>query len=332
MYINTAAEFRPELHAVVEEAMAIDNGNNKFIGDQLFPIFPVATRTGYYARIRRGKGQLLKNLAGDGTTDPLARAPGTAYPKVTRTSEQATWKCVDRGIATDVDDVNAQNVARFFDMESADSKWLMRLIRIYREVRIAAFINDEAKWGKIDATIAFTEANLATFDAPELIKEAARLATKRQEDTGLVTLSMSRNLWDLIQRSALMLKYCFGSLQGNSMVTRQVVAEKFELGQILVGNASFDTTKPGKNSTDANLQWAWGDDYLFVGIVAGGPPENGGIGRTFVLEDLTNGGQLFVPETFRQEEIRSNTLRIRQDCEENVVSENAGTLIKVNSL
>lgn len=330
MYTNTTAEFRPELHAVVEEAMAIEN---KFIADQLFPTFGVQTRTGFYSRIKRGKGQLLKNLAGDGTTDPLARAPGTAYPEVTRTSEQATWKTVDRGLKTNVDDVNAQNVARFFDMETADSKWLMRLIRIYREVRVAAFINDPARWGTpIASALAFTEANIATFDAPELIKEAARLATKRQEDSGVVTLSLSRNQWDLIQRSTKMLQYCFGSLQGQSMVTREVVAAKFEIGQILVGNASFDTTKPNKASTDANLQWAWGDDYLFVGVVAGGPPENGGIGRTFVLEDLTNGGQLFVPETYRDEDKRSNVLRIRQDCEENTVNENAGTLIHVNNL
>lgn len=327
MYQNATAEFRPELYAVVEEAMAIDN---KFIADRIFPVYPVQTRTGDYTRIKRGKGQLLVNLAGDGTSDPLRRAPGTAYPEISRTSEKASWNTVDRGITTPVDDVNAQNVARFFDMESADAKWLMRVIRIYREVRVAAFIYNPATWGKIDAEVAFTEANLATFDAPALIKEGKRLVDQRQEDAN--TLVLSRNLSDLIQRSEKMVKYCFGSLAGQSEVTLDVIAKKFGLAQILEGNASYDTTKPGKASNDDNLRWAWGDDYMWIGNVQGGAPENGGAGRTFILEDLTNGGLLYVPESWREEKIRSNQLRIRQDCEENTVNENSGLLLKVNGL
>src|SRR5437868_290986 len=118
MYQNPTAQFRPELHTVVEEAMAIDN---KFIADALFPVFPVKTRTGHYVRIKRGKGQLLANPAGDGKKDPLARAPGTAYAEFTRTSEKASWNTVDRGMKTPVDDVNAQDLARFFDQQSADA-------------------------------------------------------------------------------------------------------------------------------------------------------------------------------------------------------------------
>lgn len=329
MYQNASAEFRPELHAVVEEAMAIDT---KFIGDMLFPTFGVTTRTGYYAKIKRGKGQLLKNLATSGSTaDPLRRAPGTAYQEFTRTHENASWNTVDRGLKTNVDDVNAQDISRFFDMEAADSKWLMRMIRIYRETRIAAFLHSESIWGTpLESDIAFLEANIATFDAPSLIKEAKRTIDKRQEDCN--TLQMSRNLFDLITSSTKMVQYCFGSLAGQSQVTADVIAAKFGFSQILIGNASFDTTKKGADSSDANLQWVWGDDYMFVGNVQGGPPEAGGIGRTFVLEDLTNGGALFVPESYRDEDKRSNVLRIRQDCEENTVNETAGLLIKVNNL
>lgn len=307
--------------------MAIDN---KFIADALFPTFPVKTRTGNYVRIKRGKGQLLANAAGDGKKDPLARAPGTPYAEFTRTSEKASWNTVDRGMKTPVDDVNAQDLARFFDQESADAKWLMRMIRMYREARVAAFINNEARWGFIESDLAFTAANLATFDAPGLIREAKRMVDKRQEDCN--TLAMSRELWDLISLSDKMVKYCFGALQGQSAVTEKVVAEKFGFAQVLIGNASYDTSKPGKDGSDDTLVWCWGDTYIFVGSVQGGAPENGGIGRTFVLEDLTSGGMLYVPETYRDEDKRSNILRVRQDSEENTVNELAGLLIKVNDL
>lgn len=327
MYQNTSATFRPELHAVVEEAMAIDK---KFIADALFPIFGVKTRVGDYVKFKRGKGQLLNLPAGTVTNDPLKRAPGTAYPEVTRTSEKTSWSTVDRGLTTPVDDVNAQNVARFYDQEQADAKWLMRLIRMYREGRVAAKINNESIWGTaLESDTAFTTDNLAVFDAPALIREAKRIVDKRQEDANV--LVMSRELWDLISLSDKMVKYCFGSLQGQSAVTPEVVKEKFGF-KILIGEASYDTTKVGKDSSDSNLVWCWGTTYMFVGNVQSGPPENGGIGRTFVLEDLTNGGALFVPETWREEKIRANILRVRQDSDENTVNETAGLLIKVNDL
>lgn len=327
-YQNTAAQFRPELHAVVEEAAAIDK---KFIGDALFPVFPVKTRVGDYVKFKRGKGQLLAMPAGVPTasSDPLKRAPGTAYPEVTRTSEKTSWSTVDRGLKTTIDHVNKQDVSRFYDQEAADSKWLYRLIRMYRESRIAAKIFNESIWGSpILSDVGFTEDNLATFDAPALIREGKRLVDKRQEDCNV--LVMSRELYDLITLSPKMVQYCFGSLQGQSAVTAKVLEEKFGL-KVLVGEASYDTTKVGKDSSDSNLVWAWGTTYMFVGSVQSGAPENGGIGRTFCLEDKDTGG-LFVPESEEDWDLRATKLRIRQDSDENTVNETAGLLIKVNDL
>ncbi len=327
MYQNAQAEFRPELYAVTEEARMADK---KFIAEYIFPEFGVDTRTGEYTRIRRGSGQLLANFAGDGSSDPLARAPGTSYHEATRTSEKTSWKTVDRGLKTPIDDVNAQEVKRFFDREQADAKWLLRVIRIYREVRVAHKIYNEETWGKITSPIAFTEANRATFDFAEVLKAAKQIVDKRQEECN--TLVISRNLWDLAIGSTKLREYFFGSSGGSASLTKQMMMEKFELGQILIGNSSFDTTKKGKVSTDSNLQWCWGDKYFWVGDVQGGAPENGGAGRTFILEDLTNGGLLYVPESYRDEDKRSNILRIRQDSEENTVNENCGLLVQVNEL
>src|SRR5690349_6403258 len=106
MYHNSAAEIRPELQAKVEEAQAIDS---KFIADLIFPVYPVKTRTGDYRRIKRGKGQLMMNPGTSAITDPLKRAPGTAYPEVTRTSEKQSWNCTDRGLEEPMDDVNVQD-------------------------------------------------------------------------------------------------------------------------------------------------------------------------------------------------------------------------------
>src|ERR1700752_852135 len=120
MYHNSAAEIRPELQAKVEEAMAIDK---KFIAELIFPAYPGKTRTGDYRRIKRGKGQLLTNPSGNAGIDRLKRAPGTAYPEMTRTSEKQSWNCTDRGIEEPMDDGNVQDERRFFEVESATAIW-----------------------------------------------------------------------------------------------------------------------------------------------------------------------------------------------------------------
>ena len=326
-YENTAAEFRPELQVKVEEAMGIDN---KFIADFIFPVFPVETRKGFYKRIKRGKGQLLTNPGKNTPGDPLLRAPGTAYREISRTSEQDSWLCKDRGLEESMDDVIKQEESRFFDLESSTSIWLMRNMRIAREARVAAQLMDPAVWGApIVSDTAFTIANLDTFDFPTLMKEAIRTIDKRQETPN--TWVVSKELYDLITSSTLLRQFFFGTAGGSAMITKEMIAEKFELEQILVGRASYDTTKPGKDSSDENLVWTWGDDMFWIGQCTGGAPEMGGAGRTMVLEELT-GGQLFVTETYRKEEIRSDRLRVRQDDDTKVINENSGVLVQVNGM
>jgi hypothetical protein len=327
MYQNTAAEFRPELQIKVEEAMGIDN---KFIADFIFPLYPVQTRKGYYKRIKRGKGQLLANPGATGVNDPLRRAPGTAYPEVTRSSEQDSWLCVDRGLEEPLDDVNKQEESRFFDIESSTAIWLMRQMRIAREARVAAMVFNEGIWGApVESPVAFTQANIATIDPAELIKEARRAVDKRQEIAN--TMVISTEMWDLITGATKFREFFFGTAGGSAMINRQMVAEKFELEQILIGRASYDTTKLGKNSSDNSLVWTWGNDYFWIGQVAEGAPEMGGAGRTMVLEQLTD-GQLFVTESYREEKIRSDRMRVRSDDDTKVVNENSGMLVKINNL
>jgi hypothetical protein len=138
-------------------------------------------------------------------------------------------------------------------------------------------------------------------------------------------------MWNMIVLSTKLRSFFFGTAGVNASITKQMVAEKFELEQILVGSARYDTTKPGKDSNDDNLVWMWGNKYFWLGQVTGGAPEMGGAGRTFVLEGTT-GGQLFVTESYREEKIRSNRIRVRQDEELGIVNENSGVLVQINEL
>lgn len=322
-YQNTAAEFRPELQVKVEEAMQVENS---FIGDLIFPIYGVSTRKGYFKKIKRGKGQLLAKPG----EDSLKRAPGTAYREMSRTTEQDSWLTTDRGLKEVMDDTNKQEESRFFDLESSTAIWLMRNMRIAREYRVAGYVFSESIWGApVESTTAFTDANIETIQVAPLIKEAKRQVKKRQERPN--TFVCSSEMWDIITGSTKLREYFFGTAGGNAMIDKQMFAAKFEFEQVLVGDASYDTTKPGKDSSDDSLVWTWGNKYLWIGQVTAGAPEMGGAGRTIVLDELTS-GQLFVTETYRDEDKRSDILRVRQDEDIKIVNENSGVLIQVNDL
>ena len=325
-YANQDATFSPELHAVVEQAMAADT---KFIADILFPQYPVETRTGEYMRINRGKGQLLAKAGKEAANDPLLRAPNTEYREVTSTEEKDSWACQDRGLRQRIDDTVAQNTARFYDKRAQTARNLMRNMRISREARVAAIAFNEDNFGPaIDATaIPFTDANLATFDFPTFLRKAKLQIEKRQEDAAL-HLVMSNVLMDRVQRSTKLRQYFFGDLGGSADISNDMIAQKFGLAGVLVGKGSYDTTKEGKDADDDSLVWTWPEDMFGIFNIQGGAPEAGGCGRTFVLEQLT-GGQLFVTEEKWHWGPRSTTIRVREDDQSKVINGNSGVLVQV---
>jgi len=327
-YQNSAAEFRPELHTVVEQAMAADT---QFIADLIMPIYGVDTATGEFMKIKRGKGQLLsKPGSNSSATDPLLRAPGTPYREVTRTEEKDSWSTKDRGLSEPIDHKLKQNVARFYDKEKSSAKLLMRAMRTSREARVAAQIMSTDTFGTaIDGNdTPYTSGNVASIDFPAHMDEAKARLTKRGEYAN--TLVLSDEMWRLVARSTKVRQFFFGDNGGNAMVTKELVAKQWGLDQILVGAASYDTTKVGGDSDDTKLNWIWSDNYFAVLNVQGGAPEMGGVGRTFTLDEMT-GGQLFVVESKEDWDRRSTILRVREDNDSKIINELSGVLVRIQA-
>ena len=321
MYTNTNAEIRPELAAVVEEAALADQ---YFIGTQIFPVWGVKTKYGEYRRIKKGSGQLLASNLGDSTK----RAPKTAYKEVTRTYEKDGYRCEDRGLTEVIDDSEAADMARFMDAEQTSAKLVQRNIAIAQEKRIADEVISAATWGAQDAKVDYIEANIDTIDVAYDIEEAISRVQKRGEMVN--TIVMTRDIWKLARRSTLLRRYIFGENGGGMMITRDVFAKAFSESaplQVLIAESTFSTAKNPKAVTDSDLEYVWPSTHIWVGCVMGGEPTAGGAGRTIVWEE--DAASLYVVETYRDEEKRSDVVRVRQHTDEKVINENAGTLIAV---
>ena len=323
MFKNTDAEIRPELQAVVQEALAAEQF---FIADKIFPLYGSSTKTGEYRKIKKGTGNILAMTGSDATL----RAPRTAYKEVDRTYEKASFACKDRGLTEVVDDSDAADIARFFDAQSTSTRLVLNNILRAQEARVAAKVMDETVWGKIDATAALTEANIDTIDIAQDIEEAIARVQKRGELVN--TIIMSRNIWKRVRRSTLLRKYIYGDNAGGKIITKDVFLGTFQdsapITSLYIAEAVYSTSKKGETVADNKLSYIWGDDYIWLGNVAGGSPDVGGAGRIIYWQEDVEFN--YVVETFRDEIRRSDVVRVRQHNDEHVVNECAGTLIKTN--
>ncbi|MEY4489003.1 MAG: hypothetical protein RIQ79_1511 [Verrucomicrobiota bacterium] len=310
-YQNTTAEIRPELNSVLEEALAVDNF---LIGLDIFPVFQVDRRTGQYRKLTLAASELLK--AGD-----TKRAPKTAYPEVDWTWELDSYATYDRGLTQKIDDSISNDVAHAFDLESQAAKQLLRRVRLSHEQRVSAATFNTSNFDSANSTVAYTAANLATIDFIEDVK--IRLNALRARGEYPNTMVIPRGVWDRVRKADLTAKFFFGSLGGGKNVTLDMLMGEFMLQSIKIADAVVDTADKGQTPS---VSYIWANTHVWIGDVKGGDFGGGGAGRTLVWSGDT-GGSTFVSETYRDENIRSDVLRVRSNMDEKVVSSKAGTLI-----
>lgn len=325
MFLNAVAEIRPDLMVVAMEGSEADKF---FVAERIFPLFGSQTKIGEYRKIKKGSGNLLEMP----DEDHLLRAPNTAYKQTDRTYEKAGFITRDRGLEEPIDDSVAADIARHYDAQKVTTRGLVTSILRSQEKRVAAKVHDEATWGKIDPVAAYTSGNLTndTIDVAEDVE--ALIATIQKRGELVNTLQMSKNLWRRVKKSTKLRKYIFGDNAGGKIITKAEFLAAFSevapIENFLITEATYSTVAKGKQPTDAQIGYIWGDSYMWAGNVTGGGPELGGAGRIFYWEEMVEG--LYVVESRRDEEKVSDVIRVRQFDEEHVVNECAGCLLKTN--
>jgi len=322
MYSNAAAVFRADLTgALVEQASQWESG---LIGAKALPVINVEQKTGQYPIFNLAAGNLLRNSA-------KARAPLTAFPRQTHAYDQGTYATQEYGVENAVDDTQALDVARYFDAETIAAKLAMRKVMLGHEIRAAAIINSTANWGTgtgTNSSVAYTVANIATFDIGLDVEEALERIRGRGEDANNATVIMSSAVFLRARASTKLQNRLRGiGVSSDSIlnVSEQAVAEALGVKEVLVGRNYYDASNEGATYSSSAI---WGNTIVWVGNVGkGGSTMNmfGG-GGAFTL----NWGQYGPPfsvETYRDENITADIVRSKQHVDEVVVNSNAGTTI-----
>jgi hypothetical protein len=307
------AILRGDLNTHVEEASNVDK---LFIAGKVCPSFSVDLKNGQYPKFRISTGELLN-------PDVTLRRPTGAYGRVTREYDVDSYDTQDRGLEELIDDSQKSDVMRFFNSEVQAAKFVLRSMMISYEIRVANLLMNATNFNATGAIAAYTAANLAngTIDFVGDILNAILLMT----NTGYIpnAIILSSAVYTRIRRSTILQNYLRGNRPSDSqqMITTSQIADAFQVANVYVGYMPKNTAK--KNQA-ASLSGIWTNAYVWVGEIAEGDPYNGGGARSFVWNKE---GGLFVTETYRSEQQRSDVVRVRQHTVEKIIDANAGQLI-----
>lgn len=318
MYPTSGATIRTDLNQVLVEASKADDF---FIGETLFPTFGVDSKSGSYIKIKKAAGELLK----PGST---RRERSGSYGSVKRGWETDTYDTYDRGLEEVIDDTDVKDAGRFFDVEALAAKAVLRSMRLDHEIRVKDEVMSTTNFGSAASpAVDYTEALLATINFPLDIMNALETIANNGEQAD--TIVLTPNLFNRVRRATKTINFLVGQNLPSANITANSIQQAFAadgIKQVLIGRARYDTTTK-KSTATYTSGMVWPDTYIWVGKVAGGDFMNGGAGRTLVWNKE---GGIFVSETYRKEEIRSNVVRVRQHTSEKVIDANCGTLITTN--
>lgn len=314
-YTTGQATLRADIYALAMQANA--DFDKLFIADKILPVYGVDAVSGQYMRAKLGNAGLLD-------AESLPRAAGSGYDRTNRAYDTDNYKCIEYGLETLIDDSYAKEVSRFMQLEATEAMLLMRSARIKYEARVATKIFNTGTFTATAALVAYTENNLPTINAPADVSAAKLRGLKNGQlyNTGIC----SANVLERIRRSTLLQNQVFGvtpKSAGQSLLpSDEDIARALGLEQLLVGRAPKNANKKGQTYSGG---FVWPDTYFAVGYVQGGEFTAGGVGRTIQWTSDTTG--LFTPETYRDEAIRSDVLRVRSSMDEKIIDETALELI-----
>ena len=318
MYPQGGAILRADLRGVVEEAF---NQGALYIGAKVMPPIGVTAAAGQYPKIGITAGNFLRD-------EVKRRGRGANYARVKRAWGSDTYTTIEYGIEVPVDDSDSADLGRFFSLEATETRRTYEQVQLAHERRVAAAIMNATNFNRITSATAYTAANADTFDLGWDIDLAKAEINNRGENASALSVVMSYDMFLRARASTRLQNRIRGTISTDSqlVLSKEAMAQALDVKEVLIGAAKYDTSKQG--SATASLSSIWGNTYIWVGnILPSSGPEGlmaGGAGYTLFWEQ---DAALFQVEQYREEQTRSNIIRVRQNTDEKVVLGTAGELL-----
>lgn len=313
---TSLATLRPDLGASLEEFdLAMDRMG--FIGQRVLPVIETAVQSGNFGRIPLE--QLLQS-------PEVRRNDRGGYSRGRWEFTEDSFATRERGWEEPVDDREARIYAEYFDAELVSTQRAYDFVLRAQEKRVADLIFDPVTWTGSNLTTAVTnEWDDAVNATP--ITDVENAVKKIWEQTGLWpnALILNRRVFRNLRNCDQILdriKYVMNTLP--DQITPAILAQAFDLPFILVAGSAINSAKEGQA---AALGPIWSDEYAMVArICTTSDIREPGLGRIFHWAG--DGSQLGgTVETYRDETIRGDVVRVRHEVHEKLLYTECGHLL-----
>ena len=315
---SSLATQRPDLASFFEFDLEAEKAG--YVSSEVFPVVEVAKQAGNFGIVP------LEQLLQECDTE---RAPGSGYARGNFTFQPSTYACMEHGAEEPVDDREADMYAEYFNSEVFATARAYGAVLRNAELRCANAVFNATTWTGSALTTGITNEWDDTSNAVPITDVEAAVA-KVYDGSGLwpnaliVNRKVFRNLRNCTQVIDRINSAGAGNPSKPADVTTAMLSAVFDLEHIIVAGSTRNTATEGQAATPGQI---WSDEYAMVcKIATSADMREPCIGRTFHWsEDGSNiGGAV---ETYRDETVRGNVVRVRHDVDEVVLYPAAGHLL-----
>lgn len=299
---------------------SLDDFREMYIGSQVLPIMNVGQPSWTFKRIPLE--ELLR-------LDPdLRRMPGSAYKRSITQFTQDSYTTQEYGYEELIDDKERAMYGDFFDAVDVAVRRLTHSILQAQEARVAALVFDTGVYTGALAQ-AVTNGQWSTLASSIPIQDCKLARDKMFANSGYYpnTAIMNRKVFETLQLNAEIKSAIASSGAGDatkpSDITRSLIAQCLGVDQVLVAGGGKNTA--ALNATPA-ISHIWGNHVMLCKVASSNDIQEPCIGRQFHwAEDGSQAGGRV--DMYREEQIRSEVVRVRQDIEEKLLYPEMGILI-----
>lgn len=310
---SSLATLRPDLAATLEEFdLAADRQG--FIGHRVLPVIEVDAAAGTYGVIPLE--QLLQ-------TRETRRTNG-GYSRGEWTFDDAAYITQEHGHEEPVSDKYSKIYAAYFNSEMIAAQRAYDIVLRNAELRAANLLFNAATFTPTPVTVEWSVAATCT---PMTDIEAAIQRVWNRCGIWPNTLVINKKVFRNLRHAASIidrLKYSGRDDVKADNITASMLAELFGIDNVLVAGSAQNTANVGQTAAISSI---WSDEYAMVTRVEDGMDmATPCIGRTVHWgEDGSSVGGTI--ETYRDETVRSDIVRVRHQTQEKLTYADCGELL-----
>lgn len=293
---------------------------NYFIGMQLLRLFRTQEQKGVFPAITREC--LTRSIN-------TKRAKRSGYNREGIITVDVEYACEEHGLEGALDDSERRLYEKDFDAELNTTLQTGHLLLLAQEVRIATALFNTSTW---TGSALYTDNSSAPWDAAatDVVGQVNAAKEKVRANTGMkpnALIFSETNKNRLLSNTDIKAR-----IQYVARLTEQEIlnalADIFGVRYVLIGQAVKNTANKGKDFSGSDV---WSDDYAMVALIA----ENEGnlaepcVGRSMLWAN--DSPENTTVEQYREDGIRSDIFRVRQNVDELVIDKYFAHLMKVDA-